>query len=270
MAKKNLFRQSALDRLSNPEQLDTLMQVVSPQSWLALLGLLLLILAGLGWMVFDRSPTTLNVQGVLIAESDGDAALNGERLLASRDGQVSHVLVAPGDYVELGQLLLVVDGDDEQVVESPFEGLLVNLQVAAGDRISAGSLLGEVLPITADASSPIEVVGYVSVYEAQQIAVGMPVKVAPLDIPYQEYGFLKGTVRSIGRFPSTTSLAQNFMQDGDPVIEFRVALEPDQATPSGYAWSIGQGPDRSLQIGVVSNLTVIVETERPVDSVLGG
>ncbi len=104
--------------------------------------------------------------------------------------------------------------------------------------------------------------------EAQAIEAGMPVEVSPLNMPQQKFGYLRGTVRSVGQFPSNTSLASNFMVNNIPVIEVRVALEPDESVFSGYTWSIGSGPDRPLQIGVAATVNIIVDSQRPIERIL--
>lgn len=269
MEKNNLFRKSALERLSTPEQLDTLMQVVSPQSWLVLLGLLILVTAGLGWAIFETIPSTLTGQGILIAATSEDAP-DTQPFIAEIGGRVGRVLVAQGDYVEVDQALFLIDSGEggEQTINSPFSGLVVNLNVEDGSRIGQGTLLAELLPIARAFNDDIEVVAYVSIYEAQRIEAGMPVEISPLNVPYQEFGFLQGIVRSVGQFPSNSTLAGSFMVDNVPVIELRIALQSDAAVASGYAWSIGNGPDRPLQVGVAATVNIIVDMQRPIQRIL--
>ena len=58
--KRRIFRQQALDRLSNPEQLDKLMQVVSPKDWLPLSALAVLGILGITWSI-NRSKIQLTL-----------------------------------------------------------------------------------------------------------------------------------------------------------------------------------------------------------------
>jgi multidrug efflux pump subunit AcrA (membrane-fusion protein) len=248
------------------------MQVISPQSWLVLLGMSILLAAGLGWAIFETIPSTLIGQGILISAAvEPEATVDSLPLIAEISGGVRHVLVSQGDYVEAGQTLLILDGGEngeERAINSSSDGLIVNLPMEEGSRVVPGILLAEILPVSRGSRDPIEVIAYVSLYEAQRIEVGMPVEVSPLNIPQQEFGFLRGTVRSVGQFPSNTTLASNFMVDNLPVIEVRVTLEPDESVSSGYTWSIGSGPDRPLQVGVAATVNVIVDTQRPIERIL--
>lgn len=61
-----IFRQESLERLSSPEQLDQLMQIVSPRSWLPLVTLSSLVLMTLLWSILGRIPVTATGRGLLV------------------------------------------------------------------------------------------------------------------------------------------------------------------------------------------------------------
>lgn len=63
---KSIFRAAALERLSSPERLDTLMRVLSPKGWIPLAALGALVLGAAVWSVFGRIPVTATGKGVLI------------------------------------------------------------------------------------------------------------------------------------------------------------------------------------------------------------
>ena len=54
---KRLFRESALERLSSPEQLDQQLQVTSPRGWIALLALWSVLAAIMVWSIVGSVPT---------------------------------------------------------------------------------------------------------------------------------------------------------------------------------------------------------------------
>jgi len=95
--KPSIFRQRALDRLSSPEQLDVLMHVTSPRSWIALAGLGLLLAAVVAWGVFGTIPTKVEAQGVLIRPGGVfDVHTRGT-------GQIQALLVSEGALVAVNQ-----------------------------------------------------------------------------------------------------------------------------------------------------------------------
>lgn len=61
-----LFRQSAVERISSPEQLDEYIRVSNPSVWVVIAAILILAAALLVWSVYGTLPTT--IPGVCIAE----------------------------------------------------------------------------------------------------------------------------------------------------------------------------------------------------------
>jgi len=185
-----LFRKQALERLSSPEQLDQLMQVVAPRSWLLLAGLGLLLTTLLLWGVFGKITTTVQGRGVLS---------------------------------EPGVALLYLPAD-----------------------------------------------------EAASLKPGMPVRLSFANASPQEYGYLVGTVGSVGAVPldlatltekvANANLAQTLSAAGDPV-EVTIRLDASD-TPSGYAWTSAQGPDFELASGTPTVAEITVDEKRPLSIVL--
>jgi hypothetical protein len=61
-----LFREAALTYLAAPDEIDTLMRVITPRQWLALASLGGLVGLALLWSVFGRIAMTVTGRGVLI------------------------------------------------------------------------------------------------------------------------------------------------------------------------------------------------------------
>ena len=82
-----MFRKAALDRLSSPEELDQLLRVTRPRSWVALLALGVLLLVGLLWSVFAVIPTTVSGQGVLTNGDGAEPGLHAVIFVTLEDGR---------------------------------------------------------------------------------------------------------------------------------------------------------------------------------------
>lgn len=101
--KRTIFREKSLERLSSPERLDQLMQVISPKSWLPLLSLGSLVLVAGIWSIKGRIPITVEGRGVLIYPSKVVA-------IQTKDvGQLLALNVQVGDIVKKGQILGTID-----------------------------------------------------------------------------------------------------------------------------------------------------------------
>lgn len=65
-SKTSIFRQESLERLSSPEQLDQLMQVVNAKSWIPLATVGSLVALAVIWSIFGRIPITATGKGTLV------------------------------------------------------------------------------------------------------------------------------------------------------------------------------------------------------------
>lgn len=93
----SLFRKVALERLSSPEQLDTLPQAVTAPGWLALSALGALLGGALLWGWFGEIPTKIEGKCVLLNPSGVADVWSGT------GGRVVDVLVKVGDQVRAQQ-----------------------------------------------------------------------------------------------------------------------------------------------------------------------
>lgn len=274
---RQIFRQAALERLSSPEQLDQLMQVTTPRGWLALLALIGLIVTVVGWSFSDTIPIEEVGRGIL---------LRGGRVLSiasSVPGQVEAVTIKAGDTIQEGQMIArvrLVAPDERgnlgwQIVgiPSPYAGRVVELGVGPGSMVDPSVPLA----IIEDSTKPLEAVIYMPPEQGKNIQPGMDVQVTPSNVSREEYGFIRGKVRSVASFPSTfqsmmlvlanEQLAREFLANGTP-IEIRVDLTPDPNSPSGYLWSASGGPPFPISSGALCAATVTLDEQRPIHMVL--
>ena len=95
----NTFRKVALERMSSPEQLDQLLRVTTPKSWLALLSLIALLTVAVAWGYWGELTTRVGGQGVLIR------AGGVQNVVPLGAGQVVEVKVRVGDHIAVGQVI---------------------------------------------------------------------------------------------------------------------------------------------------------------------
>lgn len=232
---------------------------------LVLAGLCLVVIAILVWAVFGRAPQTVSGFGYLVP--DGGYTEVGTRVA----GVVDSVEVEPGQRVTEGQELVRVsrntptgNGAIESIV-SPVDGTVIEIVALPGRSTAEDDPMVYLQPTGA----PLVVKGFLSATAAESLAVGMPASVSPADAPRRaQYGVVLGRVAALSPAPVTpqrvsfivggnASLVDYFLSGG-PVIEVTVELQEDPSTPSGYAWSIGQGPDLEISAGTLSEVTVVV------------
>lgn len=110
---KGIFRETALARLSSPEQLDQLVQVTSPRAWIALAALGGLLLVALLWSLFGNLPSKVNGACILIRPGGVD------EIVAPGSGWVSDISVEAGEQVRHGQMIARVErGENMEQIKS--------------------------------------------------------------------------------------------------------------------------------------------------------
>jgi HlyD family secretion protein len=116
---ERIFREAAIERLSNPEQLDHVVGVTRPFDWMAAAALALGIAVLFAWSVLGRIPTRVSGEGILLSSGgrlvDAVSAVSGK--LASLD-------VGIGDEVHRDQVIArVVQTETEQRLQQAREVL---------------------------------------------------------------------------------------------------------------------------------------------------
>nr|WP_315491336.1 NHLP bacteriocin system secretion protein [uncultured Rhodoferax sp.] len=94
---EKLFRKSALDRLSSPEQLDLMVRITSPAGWIALTALIGLIVVAIMWGIFGNIPTKV-IGSAMLIKTGGVVEVS-----ARSSGLITDVSVRAGDMVKRGQ-----------------------------------------------------------------------------------------------------------------------------------------------------------------------
>ncbi len=103
-ARRRIFRQAALERLSTPEQLDQLVVLTGRGTRAAALVLWLLLAGVMAWGWLGVIPDYATAEGLLV--SQGGAVVD---VTASSPGRVMHLRVALGETVVPGQVLADLD-----------------------------------------------------------------------------------------------------------------------------------------------------------------
>jgi hypothetical protein len=126
-----------------------------------------------------------------------------------------------------------------------------------------------------DADGTLEGIAFVPLENSQELLIGQEVRLAPLPIDVEEFGYLRGEVLAISPDVATQSDLDAVFGDRPidldavALIEVRVRLLEDPNTPTGYAWTLAEGPPLPLRAGTPITLVITVDTERPISRVFG-
>lgn len=262
------FRKKALERLSSPEELDRLVRVTRPRTWIALGGLLLVIAAVLLWATLTTITTTASGVGFVLPEGGLIEAS------AVRPGIVEKIDVAPGQHVRAGdELGRLTDADGRKLtITAPEEGHVAEVLHTVGDYVPIG---GQVVIV--EPERPLVVQSFLPQGEAKDARLGDRVWVAPSTASPTQFGYALGRVVRIGEFaiPETglQSLLENpanvdLVNELGPVIHVVVRLSPAK-TRSGVKWTASRGPAEPVTAGTPADVKVVTGERAPIDYVFG-
>jgi multidrug efflux pump subunit AcrA (membrane-fusion protein) len=263
------FRDRALGGGANPlEHVDHLFRHTSRRIWLGVLGLALLLGAGVLWTAVADESITADASALIVPRQGiytvGDLNV----------GVVTAVLVREGQVVHRGQPLARIQAADSgRVVGVPSSVArrILSVQVRAGDPSGAGSPMFLIAPLKARSMA----IALVPASAVSQFRVGQKATVAVNGVAPDLYGRAIGRVASIGNIPDTDQRLRQLTGDSSllglvsqlgSVREVRIALT-GAPTPSGVAWTGGAGPPAPIPVGSHAVVTITVARRRLIDKV---
>jgi multidrug efflux pump subunit AcrA (membrane-fusion protein) len=258
-----------MDKMLSPDELDELMRVTDPRGWLALIALLALVIAAVGWSIFASVPVEVGGdQGVLIHSG----ARHG--VASQVSGLVTQVEVKPKDQVKEGQVIARVqtDSGEKADVVTLYSGRAEEVLVQKGMVLNRGQQVA----VVEQGSKPLEAVIFAPTEQGKQLEKGMRVQISPTTAKVEEYGFMEGRVTSVSEFPVTRgemfavlanqSLVDTLRTDEDQ-LQVDVKLQSDPSTPSGFSWSSSKGPPFSISHGTPVTATFVLGKQHPINLV---
>lgn len=265
------FRQQALAKLQSPEELDLPVRFARPQGWLVLTVTVAAMAAASVWAVTGSVASTVGAPAVL---THGE----GSYILQSPvSGQVTAVLAKEGERLPAGTPVLKVrTSQGDEVVRTVAAGRVTALAATIGQIIQTGANVAAVEKI-AHASDPLYATVYVPAENAASIPANAPVDLTVESVPSQEYGVLRGHVKSVDRtaqsaqqiaaFLGDNQLGEQFTRKDRPVAVL-VRLDMSSGTKSGYKWSSADGPPFALSSMTLATGSIRMADQRPVDWLL--
>lgn len=126
----DIFRKKSLDKLSSPEQLDRMIVINSPMTWLALTGGAFIIAAALVWGILGRVPITEEGSGILLQEGEVNSVYAGTQ------GVITKVNVSSGDVVKAGDVLYEVSSQETALLVQEIRERIEKVEAVSYDSVN--------------------------------------------------------------------------------------------------------------------------------------
>ncbi len=266
---KQVFRKSALEKISSPDQLDKVLKVTSPMSWLALLGVTLILVFVVVWSFTGSLPSTITASGVIVRNNTST-----NTILSSQRGTVQ--LVPPLDaQVKNGtEVLELSTSTGPQKIYSNLVGTITEVLVKQGETVENGTEILRVRSAMTEDQKEM-VVCYVPISDMDKIKRGMEVTVSLVSADSNSYGHMNGRVINVDAWAASqkaiasvvgndNSMVNVLMGEGKGVCAVSCELTVDPSSVSGYAWSNEKGKTISLSAPQMCSVRIITERVPPI------
>lgn len=266
----SVFRKTAIERLSSPDRLDSMLKITSPMSWIGIGAAAVLAAVVAGWSFTGSIPTTVSVPGVLTH------SYHTNSLHSSASGTVTSIYVSEGEAVSEGTPVLEVHGsaDTWVTVCSTQEGIVSGQFVKAGDTVYPGDEVFRLSPVTENALS---LVCYVDSATAKQLENGMETTVFLDAADAGTVGYMKAAVTNIDEYRAsdaailevlgTGSELSDLVRQAGSVFAVTCELQADEASENGYYFSGPQGSLYPVGAGETASVQIVLDECAPITKV---
>lgn len=278
--KESLFRQEALTKISSPERLDQLIKVTLPRAWVALLGLLFMLVVILAWSFLGKLQTVSIAPGIIYPSTGGPTQIS-----ADEQGLITRFLVPQGASVEVGQPLIEVKsfnktGDTNQTVYSnviaPFSGTVIYFYADIGQYVNTSTPILLLEPMKPQ-NEKLRAFVFIAPKDGKWVKLGMNAEIALDQVDVARQGYIKGIVKYVSPYPNNELYLMHLLQNeyltrkmseqGAP-FEAVVELTADASDPTGYQWTTQNHPKEAISPGSLCHARIIINEKAPVKFVL--
>ena len=270
----DIYRKSALERISSPEQLDKAIVVASPMSWLALGAATVIVLILIVWGFFTGELSdTVTAPGILHSPTGVNT------IYAREPGTITDIPAYEGMVLTPDQVVaryrVTGMGELKEILAGQI-GTVTRIEAKVGDQVKWGQDIVHFTPglMPGYGDRPV-VVCYVKQSDAEKLVVGSENhKVTLTSDKSQTYGRMTARILCIDAFPATelamssvvgtgNNQAAAFQSDNSPVVAVTLDLKIGN-TPNGFDWG-GNARGENITIRENDRVSVqfVVETMKP-------
>ena len=266
---KQVFRKSALEKISSPDQLDKVLKVTSPMSWLALFGVTLILVFVVVWSFTGSLPSTITASGVIVRNNTST-----NTILSSQRGTVQRVARLDAQVKNGTDVLELSTSTGTQMISSNLVGTVTEVLVKPGETVENGTEILRVRSAMTEDQKEM-VVCYVPISDMDKIKRGMEVTVSLVSADSNSYGHMSGRVINVDAWAASqkaiasvvgndNSMVNVLMGEGKGVCAVSCELTVDPTSVSGYAWSNEKGKTISLSAPQMCSVRIITERVPPI------
>ncbi|MGA1517860.1 MAG: hypothetical protein ACO396_08845 [Phycisphaerales bacterium] len=162
--------------------------------------------------------------------------------------------------------------ENEYGIRTDVAGQVDDMPIEVGDYVEAGDRLFKLLP-PSTSGALLQVVAFLPQGTGKVALAGDRVQLAPRFADPSRYGYMEGRLASISELAAIPKELSELI--GNPLIVSQllerqalvaeISLELDPATPSGLKWSSIVGWPGKIGPGVILDVEIVYQVDRPID-----
>lgn len=170
--------------------------------------------------------------------------------------------------------LLETSRQNEFTVRSDLNGRIQEIGVAPGSFVRRGDQIARLLP-EASTSDDLQILAFVPQATGKLAQPGDLVQIIPSFVDVSRYGYMLGRltrISAVAAIPEELSLliadpvlVTELLERDHSILVARVDLDRDPRSPSGFKWSSIQGWPGTIDEGIVVDMNIVYEVDRPIE-----
>jgi len=159
-------------------------------------------------------------------------------------------------------------------LRAPAGGNVVQIQVAPGQPVQSG----DSVLLVEDDSLPLRALLLIPEATAKRVEKGMEVRIGPSDVKSEDFGFMLGKIATVSersvspqeldRILSNQAKTQSYMEVKPYLAFAELESDPNPENVSGFKWTSAVGPPKKITSGTLCAYQVIVDERRPISYVI--
>jgi HlyD family secretion protein len=167
------------------------------------------------------------------------------------------------------------DYDQQTIIRSPVDGIIIDKSVTSGDFVNAGTRMMVVEDRANDKNHLLDL--FIPFNSNAVVEPGMKAMIEPFTVNHNLYGWLMGEVVAVNHFVSNTTSIIDELNNPDlvalieqqgPTYRVKISLTPDPSTKSGFQWSNKTGPPFTINTGTLCRASILVKQKPPIDYII--
>ncbi len=267
--KNDVFRKAALERLATADQLDKVMKITSPLSWIALIGVTVIIVAVVIWSFMGELPSTVTANGVVVSSS---TATN--TIWATGEGTLE-LCVSEGQQVNKDDVIARINSYNETIECIADQYCVVSHILAENhSKVESRDEIMRISPIPRKRQKQVAVC-YVPFADIGKIDYDKP---ATITLTAADSSYMEGRVINIDKSPTSNKgieavvgtdngMINQFVKDGAVcavTLELLPSGKKSADVKNDYWWSNKKGYNHELNDKMMCIVKITTKSEAPI------